>query len=165
MAYDSIIKHAVRNAYVYNKQPLAKAALNAGIPEATARRWKSDAKSKGDNWDDARHNIGAELQQKQVAEFLDLFLQFQTEIINDLLTSNETAEQKAVIASRISDAFVKTVKAGGRFSPDHMMLIATQNVLKEFGNFITQHNPKAAPAFLDMLEPFSVHILKKTGDI
>ncbi len=164
MAHDSIIKHAVRNAYVYNKQPLSKAASNAGIPEGTARRWKSLAKASGDDWDEARHNIGSELQQKAVSDFLDLFLKFQTEIINGLINSDKSPEEKAAIASRISDGFVKTTKAGSRFDPDHMMLIATQRVLKELGTFITQYNPDMAPMFLEIIEPFGTHMLKKSGN-
>ena len=134
MAYDTVIRHAVRSAYVHSKQPLAQASANAGVPESTARRWKSDAKRDGDDWDAARLNIGAEMQQKQVADFLDLFMEFQTGIINDLITGDETPENKAVIASRVSDAFVKMAKAGGRFDPSHLMLVATQNTLKELGH-------------------------------
>jgi hypothetical protein len=160
MAYDVVTRHAVRNAYVYHKQPLETAAVNAGIPVSTARRWKRNAKVQGDDWEQARLNIGSELKQKAVGGFLDVFLELQTGVINDMLKSDMTPEEKAATATKIADAFIKTVKAGSRFSPDHMMLVATQNVLKELGSYIVQHHPETATTFLELIEPFSVHMLR-----
>lgn len=50
MAHPKETQNKLRGAYI-GGMPLDLAAIQAGIGAATARRWKSDALEKGDDWD------------------------------------------------------------------------------------------------------------------
>ena len=51
MAYPKSARETLRKAYVYGQLTLELAAMRAKVPTSTARRWKTDAKAEGDDWD------------------------------------------------------------------------------------------------------------------
>ncbi|MFV9215739.1 DUF1804 family protein, partial [Serratia fonticola] len=54
MAHSQDVRDKLRRAYVFNNLSLEIAAAQQGVSFATARRWKSAAADKGDDWDKFR---------------------------------------------------------------------------------------------------------------
>lgn len=54
MAHPPETIQAVRTAFVFDQLSLEVAAIKGGVSPDTARRWKREAKTAGDDWDKAR---------------------------------------------------------------------------------------------------------------
>ena len=54
MAHSTETRQAVRKVYVEGRVPLTQAATMHQVRYETARRWKAQARERGDCWDNAR---------------------------------------------------------------------------------------------------------------
>lgn len=54
MAYGLRQKNEVKKNYTNRMLPLTQAAKLANVPVSTARRWKSEALARGEDWDELR---------------------------------------------------------------------------------------------------------------
>lgn len=162
MAYDLASVNAVRSAFIHNRQSLAKAAAAAGVPETTARRWKRSAKANGDDWDAARNVTGKAMRQRDMSRMVDLLYDLQQSVMAEIAESGDlTAERKAQLLTQLGDSFAKVSNvAKGLFvaTPTPQIALA---VLTELGAYLASTRPDLAPAFLEVLEPFTAHMLRK----
>lgn len=165
MAHDSAKRTALRRAYVVDRQPLTAAASLFGVSYSTARAWKQAALERGDDWDRARmaEEIGdggvKTLSRKVLEEFVPLF----TSTIEAIKTSNHDAIDKAEALSRVSDAYMKTVKASGAVDPAIAKLAWAMDVMRLLAKFTAERFPQHQQALLEVLEPFGERLATEYG--
>jgi hypothetical protein len=165
MAHDTAKRQALRRAYVVDRQPLNAAASLLGVSYSTARQWKGAAAQRGDDWDRARlaEEIGdggvKALTRLVLEEFIPLFKSTIAAIKADKLDGIEKTEA----ISRLSDAYVKTVKASGAVDPAIAKLSWAMDVLRLLAQFTAQHFPQHQEALLEVLEPFGEQLAQEYG--
>lgn len=159
----------VRASYVHKKLPIEACVvkLRPKVSVGTARRWKSEAKKAGDDWDRARAashlaGQGAEAVTEAVLEdFVALFQSVMSELNAD---QEASALAKAEAISRLSDAYQKVMSAVSKGSPKLSKLAIAMETLELFARFVQVNFPKHAPAFLEVLEPFGAELTKTLGN-
>ena len=164
--YDQTVRDTVRRCYVYQRQPIGAAAQAAGVTEQTARRWKLAARQAGDCWDKARAaariatgGLG-DLTARVIEDFALLF----EATIEELKHAQDIdAARKAEALSRLSDAYIKTMKAAGAVDPQIGRLSIALQVLDELAKFIREHHPDQLLAFTNILEPFGGRLSEVFG--
>lgn len=166
MAHPVETRQAVRAAYVFERLGLEAAADKAGVPYATARRWKARAEGEGDDWDKARaagalsHGGANTVAQLVLSDFLTLH---QT-TVEDLTNAGDIEPlKKAEALSRLADAFQKTISAVARAAPELGRYAVATELLKDLAAFVREHHPDRVEALVEILEPFAVHVAKKYG--
>lgn len=166
MAYSSEVKQAVRSAFIYKGYTLKAAADAEDVPYETARHWKRQALSQGDDWDNARAAArisrgGVKALTSEIIE--DFALLFQSTIEEIKNAEGVKPLQKAEAISRLSDAYQKTVKAAGASNPELSRLSIAMDVIKRQAEFIKAHYPMHLDAFIEMLEPFGEVVSREFG--
>jgi transposase len=163
MAHPPEIRAKLRACYVYERMGLEAAADKLEIGIATARRWKRDAESEGDDWERARS--AARLAGDGTATIMQL-------ILDDYVTMHQAtieavkadAEvkplQRAEVMSRLADAFTKTMAAVSKASPQLNRLGIATDVLQRLSRFAAEVHPHLAPALLEVLEPFAAELAR-----
>lgn len=166
MAHDADKRREVRKRYVFERQALPTIAITVGVSEATLRRWKRDAAAKGDDWDTARsaNTIAGEGLDKLIMEVVQDYVTVHQATIEDIRNdAGMGAAEKAKIIAGLADAFNKTVNAAGRVSPKISELGVAMDVLKRMGDFVSRDFPQAAPALLEIIDPFGQHLAEVYG--
>lgn len=165
MAHDAATRQALRRAYVVDRQPLESAATLLGVSYSTARAWKTKAKSGGDDWDRARlaEEIGdggvKALTRLVLEEFIPLF----KSTIAAIKAGRMDGVEKAEAISRLSDAYMKTVKASGAVDPSIARLSWAMDVLRLLASFTAERYPQHQSALLEVLEPFGERLASEYG--
>jgi hypothetical protein len=157
MAHDEQTRRTARQRYVHERQALPVIALGLGVPERTLRRWKAEAVEKGDNWDAARASstIAGEGLESVVTAVVHDYVALHQSAIEDLKSAEGVSPfEKAKILASLADSFNKTVNSAGRLSPKISELGVAMDVLRRLAEFVSRHHPDAAPALLEVLEPF-----------
>lgn len=164
MAHPPEIRHKLRAAYVYDRLPLESAAEKCGIGYATARRWKAEAESDGDDWERGRSaaRLAGDGMAHVVQMMLDDYLILHQSAI-DGMKSDQTITPmiKAETLSRLADAFTKTMSAIGKVSPELSRLAVATDVLQRLAKFVTIFHPHMSESFLEILEPFAGELAKE----
>ena len=166
MAHPDETRLKVRNAYVRGRMALADAAEEASVSIASAKAWKKWAKDNGDDWDMARSaaRLAAGGLGDMTTEVLESFiLQFKRSM-EELHTDTELrAADRAEVLARLSDSYVKTMRAASASNNNLARLSVALEVLELFGQFIQAKYPHHAPAFVEVLEPFGAELGKHYG--
>ena len=165
MAHPKEAREKLRQAYVFDQQGLEIAALQADVPFATARRWKTDAKKAGDDWDKVRsaHVLAGNSMEDIGRAILSGFLLQYQKTIEELQTCDITAAKKVELLTSLADAFNKTTAASRKILPETSQLATALLTLQKLGEFIQVHHPRHLAAFAEILEPFGVVIEKEFG--
>jgi hypothetical protein len=175
MAYSREIREKLRRSYVFDKLALEKAAELHDVPFITARRWKSEAKKAGDDWDkqrDAHMMAGGSIEDTARGILSNLIIQFTatSEALNDIdINALEPKERIAFIAKRVdmlaslADAYNKGISASKKILPETSELATAMQVITMFSEFIASKYPQHLSAFAEVLEPFGEEIEKKYG--
>lgn len=166
MAHGEDTRRAVRAAFVFDQLGLEIAAAKAGVPEATARRWKREAKAEGDDWDKARsaQMIAGGGIEDVVRQTLAVVVQ-QVQATVELLQSRPDmppAEKVQALAS-LADAYNKLMAASKRLMPETDKLAVAMDVVKRLSDHIRTKHPKHAGAFAEVLEPFADELAHAYG--
>lgn len=165
MAHDSKKRQALRRAFVVDRQPLKAAAALLEVSYSTARAWKADAELSGDDWDRARtaESVGdggvKALTRVVLEEFIPLFQSTIRAIKGDKLDAIDKAEA----ISRLSDAYMKTVKASGAVDPSIARLAWAMDVIRQLAQFTAERFPQHQTAMIDVLEPFGEQLAQEYG--
>jgi hypothetical protein len=132
----------------------------------TARAWKRKAKEDHDDWDQARQAdrmAKGGLGDLTTAVLEDFFLQFKRSI-DDMRTATDISPMdRAEILARLSDSYVKTVKAAGNSNSGMARLSVALEVLAALSQFIQQRYPHHTALLVEVLEPFGTELSKKYG--
>lgn len=166
MAHPPEARRAVRDAYVLDKLELAQAAARGGVPFDTARKWKAAAAGAGDDWDKARaaHSLtssGAGTIAQLVLH--DFLIMYQATVEGVKEAENMPAKDKAETLSRLADAFQKTMSAVAKAAPDLGRYAVATELLGDLAEFVAARFPQHRAAFVELLEPFGVHVAQKYG--
>ncbi|MDR3351625.1 MAG: DUF1804 family protein [Zoogloeaceae bacterium] len=155
---------AVRAAYVFEAAALDVAAARHNIPEATARRWKTEARKAGDDWDKARAaqfmaGGGIEEVVRQTLAVVVRQVQATVEAIqND--PDMPPGDRVQNLAS-LADAYNKLIAASRRVMPETDRLAVAMDVLRRFAEYVSTKKPALAAEFIDMIEPFGEALEKE----
>ncbi len=166
MAHGEDTRRAVRGAYVFDQLGLEVAAVKEGVPTATARRWKREAKDAGDDWDKARsaQMIAGGGLEDVVRQTLAVVVQ-QVQATVDSLQAAENMEPAAKVQAlaSLADSYNKLIAASRRVMPETDKLAIAMDVLKRFGEFIAKRKPALAGEFVEQIEAFGDEIARAYG--
>lgn len=167
MAHDDDKKREARKRFVHERLALPTLSVAIGVPESTLRRWKREARERGDDWDQARAAglVAGEGFAGLVSVVLEDFVtQFQA-TMELLKTSDDIAPADRVkLMASLADALNKTVSSAGRAAPKISELGVAWDVLKRLADYVATHHPAVAPAVLEVLEPFGDYLTEVYGD-
>ena len=161
MAHPPEIQAKLRAAYVYDRLGLEAAAEKAGISIATARRWKREAETSGDDWERARSaaRLSGDGTQTIAQLILDDYLVLHQATIESVKgADNISPIDKAEIMSRMADAFTKTMSAVSKASPQLNRLGIATDVLQRLSRYTAEVHPHQVEALLEVLEPFAAEL-------
>lgn len=158
-------RDAVRAAYVHQRLPLEAAAKQCHVAYQTARGWKRAAAAKGDDWDKARGaaRMAAGGLGDLTAQVLEDFALLFTSTLEALKAPDVGPLDRAEAMSRLSDSYVKVVKAASQASPPLAELSVAMRVLSELSAHIRDHHPQDLPRFAAILEPFGQRLAQVLG--
>jgi len=157
MAHGRDRQKQARACYVLDRQTLPGVAALLKIPVPTLRRWKAEARQKGDDWDTARAGdlVAGESYTSLVSAALEDFtLQFRAVMDAVRTDSALTPADKVKLLASSADAFNKVVSAAGRAAPKISGLGVAWDVLRRLSDFAVRTRPDIAPQLLELLEPF-----------
>ncbi len=166
MAHPPEKRRDLRAAYLGGLD-LEAAAAQAGVPFPTARRWKSDARAEGDDWDKFRRVslivAGGEIEQAMGRVLAATLLRAEA----TLERLNTDAELDPLDATRaiasLMDSINKGHAVGAKLMPQTDKLGIAMDVLKRFGEFIAKKKPALAGEFVEQLEGFGDEIARAYG--
>lgn len=165
MAHSAETQARLRQLYVFERQAMRQATTSLGVAYDTGRRWKAQARVRGDDWDKARtaaRIASGGLGSLTEAIIEDFVLLFQS-TITALKNSEGSPIERAEAISRLSDAYAKTVKAAGCTNPELARLGIALETIKLLGDFVSERFPQHAQAFLEIMEPFGAHVSQHYG--
>lgn len=166
MAHGEEKIRAVRASYVFDQLGLEIAAMKHGIPEATARRWKRDAKQAGDDWDKARSaqmiaGGGIEDVVRQTLAVVVVQVQATVEAIQANPDMPPADKVQALVS--LADAYNKLMAASKRLMPETDKLAVAMDVVKRMAEFVAKRKPALAHEFVELMEPFGDEIARVYG--
>lgn len=166
MAYGIADKNKVKKNYINKLLPMTQAAKLAGVPLATARRWKTEAFDKGDDWDRLKAATSMtsgnndDLMKTLINDYVILH---QSAIEAVKADDGMVAKDKVAALSSLADAFSKTMKSAGLASPQLSKLAVANDIIQLLGEFIKDNYSQHIDAFLEILEPFGEEIARSYG--
>lgn len=166
MAHPDETRRAVRAAYVFDQLGLEVAAVKEGVPVATARRWKSEARKAGDDWDKARsaQMIAGGGIEDVVRQTLAVVVQQVQATVESIQAAEDMppADKVQMLAS-LADAYNKLMAVSKRMMPETDRLAVALEVIKRLLEFTKANYPGNAAALAEMLEAFGTEIAKAYG--
>lgn len=164
MAYAQSTKDELRQAYVFQRLSLDKAASVIGVSYATAQRWKRQAAAGGDDWDKVKsaHTLaGGELEDIGRQLLTDFVLQFKTTTELVKLDSDIDAKTRVELLASLSDSYNKAISANRKLLTETSKLAVALKVLEQLAAYIGEQRPELLGHFLEILEPFGRLIEKE----
>lgn len=166
MAHGEDTRRAVRAAFVFDQLGLEVAAVKEGVPVATARRWKSEAKKAGDDWDKAR---GAQMiagggLEEVMRQTLGVIVR-QTQATMDAIEAADDmpAAAKVQALASLADSYNKLMAASRRLMPQTDQLGVAMGVIKLLLDYVRKHHPQHGAAVAAVLEPFGEEVVRTYG--
>jgi len=166
MAHSDDVRRAVRAAYVFDQLALEVAATTHGVPYATARNWKRDGKTLGDDWDKARgaQMLAGGCVEDVMRQTLAVAVQQTQSTIEALQTNTEMAPiEKVKALASLSDSLNKLMAAFGKLMPETNKLAVATDVMKRQAEFIRLSFPQHTAVFADILAPFGEELARAYG--
>ena len=166
MAYGLRQKNEVKKNYTNRMLPLTQAAKLANVPVSTARRWKSEALARGEDWDELRAASAItsggrdDLMKTIVNNFV---VMFQSTMDSLQKAENMPPETKVDALASLADAFAKTMKSAGAASPELSRLAIANDIIQLMGDFVREKYPQHINAFIEILEPFGEEVSRNYG--
>lgn len=166
MAYGPETRAAVRAAFIYDAVSMEAAGAKFGVDYSSARRWKTEAKAAGDDWDRARaaarlSSQGADGVSRQVLEeFVTLFQSTITQLKSD---ATVPVMAKAEALSRLADAYYKTMRAVAAHDPKLNKLAIAMEVLQLEIKYVRERHPDLIASLVDVLDGFGKHVTEVFG--
>jgi len=159
-------RRKLRAAFVIDQLGLEIAALKEGIPTATARRWKSEAKAAGDDWDRARSAqmiAGGGIEDVVRQTLAVVVQQVQATVESIQVVPDMSPVDKVQMLASLADAYNKLMAASKRLMPETDRLGVAMDVVKRLSEFVAQRKPGLAGEFVELLEPWGEELAKAYG--
>lgn len=166
MAHAHEKRRQLRGLYVFKRLPLEQACHAAGVPAGTGKRWRQEAKAKGDDWDTHRAAVAlGDDNQKQLAQQLleEYLVQHQAVMQRMSESKDMTAADHARILTSLMDGFHKAMSSFKKLAPELNRQAVALDTLQRLATFAQQRYPQHVPAVLEMLEPFGEELAKAYG--
>lgn len=166
MAHGEDTRRAVRAAYVFDQLGLEVAAVKEGVPVATARRWKSESRKAGDDWDKARsaQMIAGGGIEDVVRQTLAVVVQQVQATVEAIQADEEMgAPAKVQLLASLADAYNKLMAVSKRLMPETDQLAVAMGVIKLLLDYVRKHQPAHAAAVAAVLEGFGDEVVKHYG--
>lgn len=166
MAHAHEKRRQLRGLYVYKRLPLEQACHAAGVPAGTGKRWRQEAKAKGDDWDSHRSAIalGDDNQKALACQLLEEYLVQHQAVMQRLAEAKDMAPaEHARILMGLMDAFNKAMSSFKKLSPELNRHAVALDTLQRLATFAQQRYPQHVGALLEMLEPFGEELAKAYG--
>lgn len=166
MAHGEDIRRKVRADFVFNQLGLEVAAVKHGIPPATAKRWKRDAKELGDDWDKARGaqmiaGGGIEDVVRQTLAIVVTQVQATMQQLQDA-PDMPPADKVKMLAS-LSDSYSKMMSVMTRLMPETDKLAVATDVLKRLAEYMRNNAPDQVANYAELLGPFAEELAMAYG--
>lgn len=166
MAHPPEKRSALRAAYIGGLD-LENAAVQAGVPHATARRWKADARAEGDDWDKFRRVslivAGGEIEQAMGRVLAATLLRAEATLEHlSNSTDLDPLDATRAIAS-LMDSINKGHAVGAKLMPQTDRLGIALDVLRRLSEFVSDRKPALAGEFVELLEAFGDEIARAYG--
>ncbi len=167
MAHPDETRRKVRAAFVFDQQTLEIAALRYNVPVGTARRWKSEAKAEGDDWDKA-----AAAQMMAGGAFEDVGRQMLGKMMQQAQATLEAvegnpeigpAEQVKLLAS-MADSHHKMTSALRKLLPETDKLATAMDVTRRLVDFVRENMPQHIGAISQIVGPFGEELARAYGN-
>lgn len=162
MAHPRETRLGLRAAYL-GGLPIEQAALKAAVPLATARRWKAESLTEGDDWDKFQRASmivaggGFDQAMGRVAAGVILRCEALLERIAEDPEIDPIEATKAV--GSLTDSLAKAHAAAKRLMPATDRLATAMGVVKLLTKFIQERYPQHLGAFAEVLAPFGREVL------
>jgi hypothetical protein len=167
MSHPQETRHALRAAYI-GGLPVEQAAIKAGVPLATARRWKAEATAKGDDWDRCKAaNLivaggGFDQAMGRVAAGVLLRCEALLERIAEDAEIDPIDATKAVAS--LTDSLAKAHAATKRMMPETDRYAVAMDVLKRLAEHTMAKKPGAfAAELVELIEAFGIELGRVYG--
>lgn len=164
MAHPPEKRAELRGAYI-GGLPLELASDRVGVPLATARRWFSEAKKAGDDWEKFRGAsmivAGGGIEQalgRVIAAGL-----MRCEVLLDATANAEDPFEGVKAMAVLGDTVSKLKSASKGMMPETDRLAIASDVLKRFGEFMAKRKPALAGEFVEQIEAFGDEIARAYG--
>ncbi|OAM30349.1 DNA-binding protein [Eikenella sp. NML03-A-027] len=164
MAHPKETRDRLRQLYVSGNQTLETAAIMCGTTQATARRWREQARERGDDWDKMRAAYtlaGGSIEELGRATMAGFLQQYSSTM--ELLQQDGDlgpAEKVKLLAS-LADAYNKTVAANKRVLPEIQESAVAIKVIEKLFAYIADRHPDMLAAFDEVLQGFQTVIEKE----
>jgi hypothetical protein len=166
MAHPEDSRRAVRGGFVFDQLTLEASALRSEVPIATARRWKSEAKRAGDDWDKARS-----AQMIAGGGIEDVVRQTLAVVVQQVQATVETIQAapdmdpatKVQMLASLADAYNKLMAASRRLMPETDKLAVAMDVIKRLSEYVAKRKPALAGEFVELLEAFGDELARAYG--
>lgn len=163
MAHPPETTAKLRAAYVYDRLGIEAAADKVGISIATARRWKRDAETEGDDWDRARSaaRLAGDGTAVVMQMVLDDYVTLHQATVEAVKTSTDVPPlARAEALAKLADAFTKIMSAISKASPQLNRLGVATDVLQRLSRYTAEVHPHHGEALLEVLEPFAAELAR-----
>lgn len=155
MAHDEKTKADVRRYYVFDCLTLELAAEKAKVSYNTARRWKREAESRGDNWDkvrDASTMASGKVEDVARGMLTTFVLYFESTMDELRKTEDLPVSEKAKLIQGLGDSYSKMVASSKRLLPEVSELATAWKVIEMVTNLIKTKHSDLLPTFLSVLD-------------
>lgn len=160
------VREEARALYVHGNLRLPAIGEKLSIPLRTLYRYKDQARSAGDDWEDARLSalIAGMGYQATVSQVLEgLLRQAQTVMHNLHEDPKLTAEQRMNLLAKLAYAMNMARKSAEALNPKISKLTVGLEVLSLLTRYIRDQHPDQAAVFLDILQPFGADLRRRYG--
>lgn len=157
MAHGDDVRRRVRAAYIFDQLALPAAAAAHTVPDATAARWKREARAAGDDWDRARaaQMIAGGGIEDVVRQTLAVVVQQVQATVETIQAAPDMAPViKVDMLASLADAYNKLMAASRRLMPQTDVLAVRLDTLKRLAEFVRVSRPAAAGPLIEALDVF-----------
>ncbi|MCU0963556.1 MAG: DUF1804 family protein [Burkholderiaceae bacterium] len=168
MAHPRETRIALRAAFL-GGLPIEQAAQKAGVPLATARRWKADAMAQGDDWDKFQRAsmivAGGQFDQAMGRVAAAVLMRCEAlleQIAADAATIDPVEATKAV--GSLTDSLAKAHAAAKRLMPATDKYAVAMDVLQRLAEYTMARKPGPfAAELVETIEAFGPDLAKAYG--
>lgn len=156
MAHPPEIRQKLRTAYIGGLS-LEIASAQAGVPYATARRWFTDAKGAGDDWDKFRAAslivAGGGIEQAMARIVASALMR--CEALLEVLDKVEDPEAQVKAVATLGDTMSKLRAAAKSFMPEASESAQATDTLKALASWAGAASPAKGMVLADLLDGFA----------
>ena len=158
------VREEARALYVHGHLALPAIGEKLAVPLRTLYRYKDQARTAGDDWDEARlaalvAGMGYQATVSQVLE--GLLKQAQTVMRNLQEDPHLSAEQRMSLLAKLAYAMNMARKSAEALNPKLSKLTVGLEVLSLLTRYIRDQHPDQAAVFLEILQPFGADLRRR----